>query len=112
MARREYLAFRIHKGAIQVMTILSRDHAGCPIESRTCWLDAEVAERSLLLPAGQAAQMERLAHSRNLTLGQLIRRLIREYLANRAATDPVGKRPMGSLAILQGDCFDSQDARP
>ncbi len=85
------------------MTTMSRDQAGCPIESRACWLDAEMAELSLLLPAGQAAQMERLAHSRDLTLGQLIRLLIRDYLADRAATGPVRNRPMGSLTIPGGD---------
>jgi hypothetical protein len=94
------------------MTTMSRDQAGCPIESQTCWLDAEMAELSLLLPAGQAAQMERLAHSRNLTVGQLIRLLIRDYLADRAASGPVSNRPMGNLAIHLGDRFDSQGASP
>jgi hypothetical protein len=94
------------------MTNLSRDHAGCPIERRTCRLDADIAELSLLLPVGQAAQMERLAHSRGLTLGQLIRWLIRDYLTDRVATGPVSNRPMGSLAIPRGNGFDSQDARP
>jgi hypothetical protein len=95
-----------------VTSILSRDHAGCPIESPTCWQDAEIAELSLVLPAGQAAQMERLANSRNLTLGQLIRLLICDYLSDRAGCGPVSNRPMGSLAIPRGECFDSQDASP
>jgi hypothetical protein len=89
------------------MTTVSRDQAGCPIESRTCSLDAEIAELSLLLPAGQAAQMERLALSRDLTLGQLIRVVIRDYLADRDVTGPVSNRPMGRLAIPRDDCFEA-----
>jgi hypothetical protein len=48
---------------------MSRDHAECPIDSRICGLDEEIAEVSFLLSIGLVAQMERLAHSRNLTLG-------------------------------------------
>jgi hypothetical protein len=93
------------------MTTMSQDEAGCPIESRTCSLNEEIAELSLLLPAEQAAQMERLAHSRDLTLGQLIRLLVCDYLADQGATGPVSNRPRGRLAIPQGDCvLDSQDA--
>ena len=61
---------------------MTRDHAEGPTESRTCWVDGEVAELSLLLPGWQAAQMEKLANSRGLTVGQLIRLLIRDYLAD------------------------------
>jgi hypothetical protein len=103
MPRREDLESRFHEGALQRMTTMSRDEAGCRIGRRTSWLDEEIAEFSLLLPAEQAAQMERLAHSRNLTLGQLIRRLIRDDLTDRVATGPVSKQPMGSLALLRGD---------
>jgi hypothetical protein len=112
MARREDLESRFHEGALQRMTTMSRDEAGCRIERRACWQDTEIAELSLLLPAGQAAQMERLAHSRNLTLGQLIRRLIRDYLTDRVATGPVNNQPVGSLAIPRGDGFDSQGPSP
>jgi hypothetical protein len=91
---------------------MSRDHAECPIESQICGLEEEIAEVSFLLSAVQVVQMERLAHSRNLTLGQLIRLLIRDYLADRAASGPVSNRPMGSLVIPRGDCFDAQDASP
>jgi hypothetical protein len=94
------------------MTTMSRDQAGCPIKRRTCWQDAEIAELSLLLPAGQAAQMERLAYSQNMTLGQLIRRLIRDYLTDRVATGPASNRPVCSLAIPRDDRLDSQDASP
>jgi hypothetical protein len=44
--------------------------------------DGEVAEVVLLLPSGQAASLERAAHRRGLTVGQLIRCLIRECLAS------------------------------
>jgi hypothetical protein len=44
--------------------------------------DAEVAEVTLLLPGGQAFALERVAHQRRLTVGQLIRRLIRDYLVS------------------------------
>jgi hypothetical protein len=59
------------------MTAMSWDHAEWPIESR---LDEEMAELALLLPVWQATQMERRARSRGLTLGQLIRLLIRDHL--------------------------------
>ena len=62
---------------------MSRDQAEGLMNSWICWLDEQMAELSLLLPAWQAAEMERLAHSRGLTVGQLIRLLIREYLADR-----------------------------
>ena len=61
---------------------MSRDHAEGLMNSRICWLDEQMAELSLLLPGWQPAEMERLAHSRGLTVGQLIRLLIRDYLAD------------------------------
>jgi hypothetical protein len=91
------------------MTTTRPDDAGWPIESRTCLPDAEMVELSLLLPGWQAAQMERLADSQGLTLGQLIRLLIRDCLTDRATRGPVSKRPLGNMAIPRGDCFDSQD---
>jgi hypothetical protein len=44
-------------------------------------LDKRIAELSLLVPASQAATLEKLAWSRGLTVGQLLRLLIQEYLA-------------------------------
>lgn len=70
-----------------------REHGGCFNESRTRRLDEEMTELSLLLPAGQAAQMERLAYSRDLTCGQLIRLLIREYLADPVCTARSANNP-------------------
>jgi hypothetical protein len=42
--------------------------------------DESVSELLLLLPGWQVAELERLAHSRGLTTGQLVRLLIRDYL--------------------------------
>jgi hypothetical protein len=90
------------------MTTMSRDRADGPMKSRTCWLDEEIIEVSLLLPGWQAAEMEGLAHSRGLTLGQLIRLLIRDYLTDRAERGAVSEGQVVSLAIPQRDCFVSQ----
>ena len=50
------------------------------------WLDKEIAELSLLLPGWQAAELESLARSRRLTMGQLIRVIVRDFLACPAGT--------------------------
>ena len=50
------------------------------------WLDKEIAELSLLLPGWQAAELESLALSRRLTMGQLIRVIVREFLGCPAGT--------------------------
>jgi hypothetical protein len=52
--------------------------------------NAGVAEVALLLPGGQAAALERAAHRRGLTVGQLIRRLIRGCLAGEGHPDKSG----------------------
>jgi hypothetical protein len=66
------------------MITMSQGRSERLIDGRTCRLDEEMAELSFLLPAGQAAEMERLARSRGLTLGQLIRVLIRDHLVDVA----------------------------
>ena len=43
-------------------------------------LDREMAELQVLLPAREAAALERAAEQRDLTAAQLVRRLIREFL--------------------------------
>lgn len=43
-------------------------------------LDGEMAELLVLLPAPEAAALERAAKQRDLTAGQLLRRLIRDFL--------------------------------
>jgi hypothetical protein len=64
---------------------MSREHAGVPIERRTCWWDEDMTELSLLLPSWQVVEMEGVAHSRGLTVGHLIRLLIRDYLTDRVS---------------------------
>jgi hypothetical protein len=44
--------------------------------------EAEIMEVLLLLPGRVAAEGERLAFSRGLTLGQLLRLLLRDFLAS------------------------------
>ena len=46
------------------------------------FLDERIVELSLLLPAAQATALDRLASSGGLTVGQLLRLLIQEYLAS------------------------------
>jgi len=50
--------------------------------------DGEVIELALLLPSGQVTALERAARCRGLTLGQIVRRLIRDFLAQPTATVP------------------------
>jgi len=50
-----------------------------------------MAELFVLLPGRQAAELDRLACSRGLTLGQLIRLLIRDYLLGQNRSDACGK---------------------
>jgi hypothetical protein len=40
----------------------------------------EVLELPLLLPAGDASALERAAHRRGLTVGQMLRALVRDFL--------------------------------
>jgi hypothetical protein len=71
---------------------MNRDFAE-PIESLACQFDLGVTELPLLLPGWQVTEMERLAHSRGLTLGQQIRLLIRYYGTDQARSSPAGKHP-------------------
>ena len=112
MARRDEQKRRFREGAVQLMTTMTRDHAEGPMKSRICWLDEQMAEVSLLLPGWQAVEMERLAHSRGLTLGQLIRLLIREYLIDQTALGRVSERRVAGVARPRSDCFVSQDDSP
>ena len=47
--------------------------------------DQEVVELALLLPLWQAMELEAAASRRNMTTGQMLRRVIGELLANQAA---------------------------
>ena len=90
---------------------MSQDHAEEPIKGWT-WPKQEMVELSLLLPSWQASEMESLAHSRGLTLGQLIRLLIRDCLTDRAALGSVKERQVVGPAIRRRDYFVSQDDSP
>jgi hypothetical protein len=59
---------------------MSLDHSACSREDRLGWPNERIAELLLFLPGPQAAKLERLAFSRDLSVGQLIRLLIRDYL--------------------------------
>ena len=60
--------------------------------------DGEVIELALLLPPGQVTALERAARREGLTLGQMVRRLIHDFLARPTATLPGGEagRPLDS----------------
>jgi len=47
-------------------------------------LDREMMELMFLLPSGQAAVLERAARQRSLTVAQLVRQLIRDYVGHQA----------------------------
>jgi hypothetical protein len=64
---------------------MSFDRSGRPEVGQVGWLDQEVAEISLLVPGWQAARLVSLAGSQRLTAGQLLRRLIRQYLVQRSS---------------------------
>jgi hypothetical protein len=79
------------------MNSSSQHRSGHPAEVRVFWLDEEMAELSLLLPGWQAAAMEWLANSRGLTLGQLTRLLIRDYLTSQETPEVTDNSPTGNL---------------
>lgn len=61
-------------------TLSSRPEIG-----QVSWLDQEIAEISLLIPAWEAAELVTMASFRNVTVGQMLRALIREYLLQQDA---------------------------
>jgi hypothetical protein len=61
---------------------------------RVFFHDAEMTEMALLLAGRQAAALERMAHQRGLTVGQLLRRLIRDCLAGEDC-------PPGCFAVVR-----------
>ena len=65
-----------------------------PDVGHVSWADEEFAEISLLMPAWQASQLLDLANSQRLTVGQLLRGLVRAYLAERG-TGAWGRHPTG-----------------
>ena len=53
-------------------------------------LDDEVVEVSLLLPGWQASALESAAHDRGLTAAEMVRSLLRDFLAERGAGGVAG----------------------
>ena len=83
-----------------------------PFEGRTSLQNEEVAELSLLLPGWEVRANGGAGPLPGLDLGQLIRRLIHHYLADRASLDLAGEPPIGGLATLPDLHSVSQDASP
>jgi hypothetical protein len=79
------------------MGTTNQHRSECPADARVFWFDDEMAELSLLLPGWQATAMERLANTRGLTLGQLTRLLIRDYLTSQATPEVTDNSPTGNL---------------
>jgi hypothetical protein len=50
------------------------------LEQEASRLDADMVELSLLVPQWQLAELEKLAKEQGLTLGQILRRLIKAFL--------------------------------
>ena len=80
---------------------MNGDASDKPRNDRIAWLDEMCVELALLVPREQVARLIRLAAARGLTVGQLIRRLLDDYLA---CHDP-GARPgqSAALARVEGD---------
>ena len=55
-----------------------------PCRKDTPTTEAEVVELSVLLPAGDLAALEEAARRDGLTLGQVVRRLVRKFIGPRA----------------------------
>jgi CheY-like chemotaxis protein len=69
---------------------------------------AEVAEVTLFLPAADAAALEQAACSRGLTAAQLLRRLVRDFLAR--GDSPRAARAAGAGGQAQGRVGDAPAA--
>jgi hypothetical protein len=72
-------------------------------------LDADLVEMTLLLPQEQVATLEEAAHDRGLTIGQMIRRLVRDFTSRQRfqAPDRVSR-----LANLGEPWAWSEEAQP
>ena len=77
-----------------------------PAAGQILWTNEEIAEFSLLLPGWQAAELESLAGGQGLTLGQLLRRVIGEYLARQSDLG-LGASPLGEFALMTCRCPDA-----
>ena len=89
---------------------MNDEHRSCPAEDQVVWEDEQVTELRVLLPRQQAAELEKSAHSRGLTLGQLIRLLIRDYLADRSGAAPIRDPEGTGDVVVQPDVrFDLEE---
>jgi hypothetical protein len=78
-------------GALREFTAVNQPQ-NSPDAAGVRTLDREMAELLVLLPAAEAAALEEAAKARDLTTGQLVRRLIRDYL------DPAVRRTPATSA--------------
>jgi hypothetical protein len=62
---------------------MRRIYSDRPEIGQVSWLDEEIAEISLLMPGWQAAQLVAIATRQRVTVGQLLRDLVKSYLAKR-----------------------------
>ncbi len=59
-----------------------------PRASEPAATDSELVELMLLLPSVQAAHLEAAAHERGLTVGQMLRRIVRDFTDRAADASP------------------------
>jgi hypothetical protein len=62
---------------------MRRSNSDRPEIGQVSWLDEEIAEVSLLMPSWQAALLVAIATRQRVTVGQLLRDLVKIYLAKR-----------------------------
>jgi hypothetical protein len=67
---------------------MGANHAARLREGQVGWPQERVTELSLLLSGPQVGKLERLASSRGLTVGQLIRLVLWNYLRGLNDPDP------------------------
>jgi hypothetical protein len=90
--------------------------------SLTFPLYAEIAEVALLLSGGQAAALERAAHRQRVTVGQLLRCLIQNHLANEESGQtkedknikPNGLKKRHEISVIyekHGDWLSTREER-
>jgi hypothetical protein len=66
---------------------VSRGFSVRPEIGQVSWLETEIAEISLLLRAKEASRLAALATAQRVTVGQLLRGLVREFLAQEASVN-------------------------
>jgi hypothetical protein len=92
---------------VQRVSTMSYDYSLCPTTDPAIWPDAQVTELLLLLPARHAARLESLAHSREMTVGHLIRLLVGKYLADHDGPSSIGiQEGTGGITAHRDVCYD------